>query len=464
MKKIAAIFALIVAFAAIILGVHDDEPAQASYGEGLREGSVPAEFVGPILAAARTCPEITAPLLAAQIEAESSFKVNSVSDSDPPAEGPSQFVPGTWAMYGVDANDDGKKDVYDPWDATAAQARYMCRLIEIVRPLGGNTVDFALASYNAGEGRILGCKCIPRNGQTEFYVPKIRAAMAKFTPTEDVDAASGGWIKPVARKYGVGAVFHQAGPLWSLGWHTGYDYVVPTGTDVLATYNGTVKSAGWGGAYGWHIVVDHGAGVLSTYSHLSQLGVHTGDQVHTGQRLGRSGNTGNTTGPHLHFEIKVKGSFVDPVAWLKDHAGPTNPEGGAAAVIAAARRQLGVPYVFGGGSLTGPSPAPGGGKSGFDCSSLTRYAWYTATGGKTKLPRVAHDQYGATQPITGAPQPGDLIFFKTGRLSGRWDHVGIYIGNGQMIHAPNPRKKVEIVPVDTGYYKKTTHETRRVTP
>jgi murein DD-endopeptidase MepM/ murein hydrolase activator NlpD len=459
---VAAFCALVVGFAAVILGGPPQQPALVGYGQGLRPGSVPAEFVGPILAAAQTCPEVTAPLLAAQIEAESNFKVDATSSAG--AIGPAQFMPGTWEMYGVDANGDGKKDPRDPADAVAAQANYMCRLVDLVRPLGGVTIDYALAAYNAGEGRILRCKCIPRNGQTEFYVPKIKAAMAKYTSADDVTAATGGWIKPVSRAYSVGAVFHQSGPLWSLGWHTGYDYVVPSGTDVLATYAGTVKSAAWGGAYGWHIVIDHGSGVQSTYSHLSELGVHAGDKVQTGQRIARSGNTGNTTGPHLHFEIKVNGAFVDPVAWLANHAGSTSsPNGAAAAVIDAAREQLGVSYVFGGGSLTGPSPAPGGSKPGFDCSSLTRYAWYTATGGQIVLPRVANDQYGATQAITGAPQPGDLIFFKTGRLSGRWDHVGIYIGNGEMIHAPNPRKKVEIVTVDNGYYKTTTHEVRRVT-
>ncbi|HEY3514539.1 MAG TPA: peptidoglycan DD-metalloendopeptidase family protein [Kribbella sp.] len=462
---IATAFALFVGFAAVVLGGGHHSPSDpelVSYGRGLRPGSVPPEFEQPILAAAQTCPEVTAPLLAAQIEAESNFKTDVVSKAG--AIGPAQFMPGTWATYGVDADGDGKKDPRSPADAVMAQAKYMCRLVDIVRPLGGATIDFALAAYNAGEGRILGCKCIPHNGQTEFYVPKIKAAMAKYTSSDDVISATGGWIKPVTRAYTVGAVFHQSGALWSLGWHTGYDYVVPVGTDVLATYNGTVTSAGWGGAYGWHIVIDHGSGVQSTYSHLSQLGVHAGDKVQTGQRIGLSGNTGNTTGPHLHFEIKVNGAFVDPVGWLNSHAGSSDTaQGAAAAAIAAARRQLGVPYVFGGGSLTGPSPAGGAGTAGFDCSSLTRYAWYTATAGAIELPRVADDQYSATQPITGSLQPGDLIFYKTGRLSGRWDHVGLYLGNGQMIHAPRPGKTVEIIDITHGYYLTTPHEARRVT-
>ncbi len=452
MKKpamaLAAVFAAILAMLMLVAG-GDDQQLAAGQG-GLREGTVPADLVPLILGAAQTCPEATAPLLAAQIDAESGWDRNAVSSAG--AQGLAQFMPGTWALYGVDADGNGVTSPFEPADAIYAQARYMCDLVGLVRRLGGDTVSYALAAYNAGPGTVLACQCVPHNGQTEIYVAKILELIAKYTAELD----TGVWVKPVAVPYQVGAVFGQRGELWSSGYHTGYDYVVPVGTQILAASTGRVTQAAWAGPYGWHIVIDHGSQVESTYSHLSALGVHAGDAVQTSQVIALSGDTGNTTGPHLHFEVKVNGQFVDPVTWLSQHAEVTPGTGDlgtAAAVIAAARSQLGVPYVFGGGSLTGPTPAAPGGPAGFDCSSLTRYAWYVGTRGQVTLPRTADAQHHATRPVT-SPAAGDLVFFQTGRVAGSWDHVGIYLGAGQFIHAPRTGKTVEITTLTSSYYAK----------
>ncbi|MER5276709.1 transglycosylase family protein [Streptomyces sp. NPDC002809] len=126
-----------------------------------------------------------------------------------------------------------------------------------------------------------------------------------------------GLTAPVAA--GTGTPYHQAGS-WSSGYHTGVDFPVPTGTSVKAVAPGTVVSAGWGGAYGYQIVIRHGDGKYSQYAHLSSLLVRSGQHVGGGQRIARSGSTGNVTGPHLHFEIRTGpdyGSDVDPLAYLR---------------------------------------------------------------------------------------------------------------------------------------------------
>ncbi|MFF8880298.1 M23 family metallopeptidase [Streptomyces flaveolus] len=130
-----------------------------------------------------------------------------------------------------------------------------------------------------------------------------------------------GYTTPVAGA-GVGTPYHQSGSLWSSGYHTGTDFVVPTGTSLKAVGAGTVVSAGWGGAYGNQVVIKLADGYYAQYAHLSSLSVSAGQSVTAGQQIGLSGATGNVTGPHLHFEIRTTpdyGSDVDPVAYLRSH-------------------------------------------------------------------------------------------------------------------------------------------------
>ncbi len=118
----------------------------------------------------------------------------------------------------------------------------------------------------------------------------------------------------------VGTRYGKPGSSWSSGYHTGVDFPVPTGTTVMAVSDGRIVSAGWGGAYGYQIVVRHDDGRYSQYAHLSALSVREGQRVTGGQRIGRSGSTGNSTGPHLHFEVRTGpgyGSDIDPLAYLR---------------------------------------------------------------------------------------------------------------------------------------------------
>ncbi|HET9015831.1 MAG TPA: M23 family metallopeptidase [Thermomicrobiaceae bacterium] len=99
-------------------------------------------------------------------------------------------------------------------------------------------------------------------------------------------------------------------------FHTGIDLAVPTGTPVKATAAGTVAIAGWDGGYGNLVEIDHGNGIQTLYGHNSQLLVTVGEQVKAGQVISLSGSTGNSTGPHVHYEIRINGTPVDPAPFI----------------------------------------------------------------------------------------------------------------------------------------------------
>ncbi|MEU6468362.1 transglycosylase family protein [Streptomyces massasporeus] len=127
-----------------------------------------------------------------------------------------------------------------------------------------------------------------------------------------------GLVAPVGAS--LGTPYRKAGSSWSKGYHTGIDFPVPTGTSVKSVAAGSVVSAGWGGSFGYQVVVRHADGRYSQYAHLSAISVRDGQSVSAGQRIGRSGSTGNSSGPHLHFEVRTGpgfGSDVDPVAYLR---------------------------------------------------------------------------------------------------------------------------------------------------
>ncbi|MCX5144600.1 MULTISPECIES: transglycosylase family protein [unclassified Streptomyces] len=152
--------------------------------------------------------------------------------------------------------------------------------------------------------------------QTQQARPKPKPKKTESHKTERAEKHSG-LTAPVAAR--TGTPYHQAGS-WSSGYHTGVDFPVPTGTSVKAVAPGTVVSAGWAGAYGYQIVIRHGDGKYSQYAHLSSLLVRSGQHVGGGQRIARSGSTGNVTGPHLHFEVRTGpgyGSDIDPLAYLR---------------------------------------------------------------------------------------------------------------------------------------------------
>jgi cell wall-associated NlpC family hydrolase len=316
----------------VIVGAAQDQPAGGGAGV-LNVASVPAAFGSWLAKAAALCPQIGAPLLAAQLKQESGF--NPSARSPVGALGAAQFMPGTWPSWGRDDDGNGVTSPFDVGDAVMAQGRYMCALAaQMAQALAagrvhGTVQDLALAAYNAGPGGVLAAGGIPRNGETDSYVARIDAALATF-----------------------------------------------------------------GG--------------------------------------GRPG-----VGPGL---IPDDSSF-------------------GANVVLAARRWLGAPYVWSGGSLTGPT------SGGFDCSGLARNAVYTASGGRITLPHNAAAQSQSpfgTPVATAQLQPGDLLFFADSSTTPP-HHVGIYLGNAQMIDASETGVPVRVTPLTTPYYKTQTITARRFT-
>jgi len=156
----------------------------------------------------------------------------------------------------------------------------------------------------------------PKPASLSSSSSKKSAATAQSAATT---STASGFTLPVSGAT-IGTAYHVAGSMWASGYHTGVDFVVPTGTPLKAVGAGTVVSAGWGGAYGNQVVIKLADGYYAQYAHLSSLSVSSGQTVTVGQQIGLSGATGNVTGPHLHFEIRTTpdyGSDVDPIAYLR---------------------------------------------------------------------------------------------------------------------------------------------------
>jgi len=143
------------------------------------------------------------------------------------------------------------------------------------------------------------------------------ASGSKVTYTTNV-AASGIFMWPSANsttitsRYGM-----RSNPVSGVyKMHTGLDIGASYGTAVLAAASGVVAQAGWNGGYGNYILVNHGNGNMTAYAHMSQLNVSVGESVVQGQTIGLVGSTGNSTGPHLHFEIYVNGTRTDPANYF----------------------------------------------------------------------------------------------------------------------------------------------------
>lgn len=100
-------------------------------------------------------------------------------------------------------------------------------------------------------------------------------------------------------------------------FHSGIDVPAPTGTPIVAAAQGRVVLAGDQGGYGRTVIIDHGGGVMTLYAHNSRLLVSAGQQVTRGQRIALAGSTGMSTGPHLHFEVRVDGNTVDPLSRVR---------------------------------------------------------------------------------------------------------------------------------------------------
>jgi murein DD-endopeptidase MepM/ murein hydrolase activator NlpD len=142
---------------------------------------------------------------------------------------------------------------------------------------------------------------------------KIRARLASASGAPGagpVKRGSGRLIWPAN-----GSISSGFGSRWGR-LHAGIDVPLPVGTPLRAADSGRVAIAGWTGGYGNYTCIQHTGSMSTCYAHQSSIGVSVGSSVSQGQVIGRSGNTGNSTGPHLHFEVRIGGSPVDPMGYL----------------------------------------------------------------------------------------------------------------------------------------------------
>ncbi|MFD7580554.1 NlpC/P60 family protein [Kitasatospora sp. NPDC059817] len=158
------------------------------------------------------CPQVTASLLAAQLYTESNFDPKAVSPVG--AQGIAQFMPGTWAQYGVDGDGDGIKDVFNAADAIAAQAKYDCVLADEVKGVAGDSTENMLAAYNAGGGAVIKYGGIPPYQETRDYVRNIRDLAAKWADAvqPNLPAGEGATRAISAAKTALGTWYLWGGP------------------------------------------------------------------------------------------------------------------------------------------------------------------------------------------------------------------------------------------------------------
>ena len=228
-------------------------------------------------------------------------------------------------------------------------------------------------------------------------------------------------------------------------FHRGVDIAVPTGTRVYATHDGMVTEAAYDSHYGNYVVMEL-EGFVTKYAHMDSLSVQAGQFIEKGTVIGTTGNTGSSTGSHLHIECLYNGEYYNPLFYFEAGTGtiygeaidrdPTDvvpPEGYGDALteilMEEAARYLGYPYVFGGSEPV----------TGFDCSGFV--CWVYTNSGVRELPRTnvrgIYSQCTAVSPSEA--KAGDLIFFTgTYGIPGMPSHVGIYCGDGVMIHCGDP--------------------------
>lgn len=263
------------------------------------------------------------------------------------------------------------------------------------------------------------------------------------------------WISHVTSPYGYR--IHSISGEKDL--HRGIDIGAAEGRPILAVQDGRVVSAGDAVAYGLCVVIEGEDGYQSRYAHCSSLSVSAGQEVKRGDVIAAVGNTGTSTGAHLHLEVTHNGEYLNPYFYVDNGGGGYLPGGGAAqnpdfsrnpgdamgdgsfaAMLEEAEKYLGFPYVWGGSS---PSTS-------FDCSGYV--SWVVNHSGVGSVGRqTAQGLFNLCTPVSRADmQPGDLVFF-TGTYStaNPVTHVGIYVGGGRMIHCGSP---ISYASIDGNYW------------
>jgi murein DD-endopeptidase MepM/ murein hydrolase activator NlpD len=245
--------------------------------------------------------------------------------AQPPASGDSLFAPHPL--------DDGKQSSIDTelknvdasldrveHDETAAldqmQVRYDGRTRTVRRVLDGLGLRFHAEPAGIG-GPFIPVKMPPANESFARALTRVNIARAqaddldntlKYVPLRRPLAGELEMTSPFGVR--MDPFFHQPSV------HPGIDFRATVGDSIYATAAGKVVKAGWDGGYGQMVEIDHGEGLATRYGHMSEIGVTVGQKVRAGQIIGRVGSTGRSTGPHLHYEVRVNGEAVNPDKFL----------------------------------------------------------------------------------------------------------------------------------------------------
>ena len=182
---------------------------------------------------------------------------------------------------------------------------YTTQEVTLQEPSAGHRKVAAMISYR--NEKEIGREIVKQEVTMEA-VPKIVEKGTKIPPT---------YIKPISGGRLSSNFGRRSAPTRGAStYHKGVDWAVPKGTTVVASSGGTVTKAGWGSGYGYVVYIKHPDGRETRYGHLSKVLVSAGQSVKQGQKIALSGNTGRSTGPHLHFEIRVNGTAVNPLKYL----------------------------------------------------------------------------------------------------------------------------------------------------
>jgi hypothetical protein len=340
----AAVLVVAMAFGLVVvigIGALSTAVSSASAGAGqLKVDAIPAHarHLAPwVIRAGSMCPQIGPPMIAAQVELESSWNPAAVAhnraERGGDAIGIAQFQTGTWATWGGDYDQDGRNEPSDPEDAIVAMGRLMCdhvawaaRGIE-AGTLSGDALDLAWAAYFCGRSCVTPAGGVPAAGLAHEYPGQVQSRISRYTLVSDASS----WVFPLpSGSWELVSRFRTP----SRPSHDGVDLAAPTGTPIFAVADGVVLAAGCTSAYcdrpgnpglggcGLRVNLNHGGGLATRYCHAVRLNVTSGALVKAEDVLGWVGSTGNSSGPHLHFEVHrdapplTSATAVDPLPYL----------------------------------------------------------------------------------------------------------------------------------------------------
>lgn len=215
------------------------------------------------------------------------------------AMGLMQFRPATFEWIGVDGDGDGKKDILNPIDSIFSAARYL-------NHLGiSKNLEKALNRYSGGGGK--------------KYINNVMRYARQVKSGQTVIGGGNGFLAwPVPTHRAISSHYGTRILGGKRDDHKGIDIAAPIGTPIVAAADGVVLHSGSASGFGNMIAIDHGNGIVTVYGHMYKGGllVKKGEKVKKGQIIAEVGNSGRSTGPHLHFQVEVKGKPVNPLRYL----------------------------------------------------------------------------------------------------------------------------------------------------